>query len=254
MSSALLDLVASIQSQFGAVFFVFLRMAAFFALLPGFGERTVPTRVKLGLAFAMTLIVLPAVTIDEMPLNVPFLILTEVAAGVMFGLGLRMFVLGLQTAGVIAAQATSLSQLLGGNGTDPLPAMGHILIVSGLALAMIADLHVKAAEFFILSYQIVPLGSFPNPEIIGQWGTHTISRVFILAFELSAPFVILSVIYNVALGAINRAMPQLMVAFVGAPLITAGGLFLLFLMAPTMLMVWMHSVDQFLSAPMSGNW
>ncbi|MFC3118840.1 flagellar biosynthetic protein FliR [Jhaorihella thermophila] len=38
-----------------------------------------------------------------------------------------------------------------------------------------------------------------------------------LPFSLSAPFVIASLLYNLTLGAINRAMPQLMVTLVGAP-------------------------------------
>ena len=45
---------------------------------------------------------------------------------------------------------------------------------------------------------------------------------FALALSLAAPFVIASLLYNVALGVINKAMPQLMVAFVGAPAITCG--------------------------------
>ena len=40
------------------------------------------------------------------------------------------------------------------------------------------------------------------------------------------------------LGVINRAMPQLMVAFVGAPAITAAGLLLLALAAPILLDIW----------------
>lgn len=252
MTDTLSDLVMLLQGFAYEYFSVFLRLSAFFALLPGFGERTVPTRVKLGVAFAMTLVIAPALNSPVTSEPVLFLVFSEVATGAMFGLGLRMFVLGLHTAGVIAAQSTSLSQLLGGNGTDPIPAMGHILIVSGLAIAAITGLHVKAAQFFLLTYEMVPLGQFPNPEIFSNWGTQHISQMFTLAFKLAAPFVILSAIYNVALGAINRAMPQLMVAFVGAPLITAGGLFLLFLMAPLMLSVWISAMDDFLANPFSG--
>ena len=76
-----------------------------------------------------------------------------------------------------------------------------------------------------------------------------VAHAFELAFVLAAPFVLMSVLYNLALGVINKAMPQLMVAFVGAPVITLGGLFLLFLAAPTMLTVWMSGLDQFMANP-----
>jgi flagellar biosynthetic protein FliR len=225
-------------------------MSAFFALMPGFGERTVPTRIKLGLAVAVTLVVYPAVELTSVSTHLLVLVTSEILTGVFLGLGLRLLVLALQTAGSIAAQATSLAQLLGGNGADPLPAMGHILIVSGLALAVITGLHVKAAQFFILSYDLVLPGQFPSPSQFSQWGVQRTAHAFSLAFSLAAPFIIISVIYNLALGAINRAMPQLMVAFVGAPLITAGGLILLFLTAPLMLAVWIEAMDGFFASPM----
>ena len=44
-------------------------------------------------------------------------------------------------------------------------------------------------------------------------------------------------------------MPQLMVAFVGAPVITAGGLFLLCLSAPIILRVWLAALDSFITSP-----
>ena len=85
---------------------------------------------------------------------------------------------------------------------------------------------------------------------MSSWGVAQIANAFALAFTLAAPFVILSVIYNIALGAINKAMPQLMVAFIGAPVITAGGLFVLMLAAPFMLEVWLSALDNFLASPL----
>ena len=60
---------------------------------------------------------------------------------------------------------------------------------------------------------------------------------------------IAGLIYNVALGAINRAMPQLMVSMIGAPAQTLGGLALLMIALPTGLMVWNDAFDAFLSNP-----
>ncbi|THH34794.1 type III secretion protein [Aliishimia ponticola] len=245
-------LIPLLEGQATTAFAVFLRMSAFFSLMPGFGERSVPTRVKLILSFAMTMVVLPSVTRIDPSDQTTLLILSEITTGLIFGLALRLFVLALQTAGAIAAQATSLSQLLGGNGSDPMPAIGHILVVAGLALAVMTGLHIKAAQFFIVSYELVPVGTFPNPTLFSEWGIQRAAYAFTLAFSLAAPFVLLSVVYNLAIGAINRAMPQLMVAFVGAPLITAGGLVMLMLAAPLMLTAWIEAMDRFLAAPLSG--
>lgn len=235
-------------------FAIFLRVAAVAALMPAFGERSVPTRVKLVLALAFTVIIAPSVSTSSPPTDVTGLsqlILAEIVSGVALGLGLRLFILALQTAGSIAAQSTSLSQVLGGAAVDPLPAMGYILVVAGMALAVMSGLHIKAVQLLIMSYDFLPLGRFPEASDISQWGVTQVARAFSLAFTLAAPFVVLSVLYNVALGAINRAMPQLMVAFVGAPLITAGGLALLLIASPYMLLVWVEAMDRFLANPLS---
>ena len=231
---------------------VFLRIAGISSLLPAFGERTVPMRVKLGLAVMFTLVVAPSVvTPDAGPPSwiSGYGFLAELLIGLALGLAIRLFVLSLQTAGSIAAQSTSLAQILGGAAVEPIPALGYILVVGGLALATLSGLHVKAAEVMISSYSIFPPGQFPDPSVLSEWGVGRVMSAFALAFTLAAPFVITSLVYNLALGVINRAMPQLMVAFVGAPVITFGAVFLLFLSAPLILSVWNAEFLAFLANP-----
>lgn len=247
----LVDLVAG---SAWAGLLVFLRIGAAMAVLPGLGEQAVPVRTRLVLALMLTAIVAPSVqtTITLPPPGfVTFVraLATESVAGLFLGLMLRLFVLAIQTAGAIAAQSTSLSQLLGQSGMDPMPAIGHILTMAALALMMATGYHVKAAAYMILSYDLIPALSFPNPSDVADAGRRRVGQSFALAFTLAAPFVILSVLYNLTLGVINKAMPQLMVAFVGAPVITFGAIALLLVSAPIMLSVWLHRFDMFLAAP-----
>lgn len=244
----LLALVPLAQATLAAAFAVFLRVAAAMAFLPGFGEQSVPMRVRLIIALAFTLVILPAALpyLNEVASG-PALVLSETIAGLALGALLRLFVFILHMAGSMAAQSTSLSQILGGAAVDPQPAMGHVLLMAGLALAMLAGLHVRLAEFLILSYEVLPPGVLPGPEMLFTLATGQTTRAFALAFTLAAPFVIASLVYNVALGAINRAMPQLMVAFVGAPAITAGGLILLAISAPILLSAWLGAFNGFLA-------
>lgn len=245
-----------LQTQLWLGFTVFLRVGAAVALLPGFGEQSVPARIKLVIALAFTLIVAPATPHAPPELtvnNLALLTATETLAGVLIGLGVRFFVLALQTAGAIAAQSTSLSQILGGAAIEPLPAMGYVLSVGAIALAVMAGLHVKAAQLLIHSYVLLPMGLFSAGSDVADWGLAQVVHAFELAFLLAAPFVLMSVLYNLALGVINKAMPQLMVAFVGAPVITMGGLFLLFLAAPIMLSVWLAALDQFMASPFEAH-
>ncbi len=234
-----------------AAVLVFLRVGAAMSLVPGFGEQWVPMRVRLALSVVFTMTTLPAVAgrlsgLDLLPAGA-----IEVAAGLILGIGLRLLIHCLQIAGAIAAQASSLAQLFGGAGVEPQPAIGHLLTIAGLALAVAFGLHVKLAALLISSYDLFPPGLRPAANEAAGWGIAHVSRSFALAFSIAAPFVLASAVYNLALGAINRAMPQLMVSFVGAPALAAGGLILLALAVAPALAIWREAVEVYLANPLA---
>ena len=227
---------------------VFMRVGSAMSLLPAFGEQSVPQRVRLMLALAFTAVVAPAV--QTIPPDTALLsLLIEVIIGLMLGMALRLFILALQTAGAMAAQATSLSQMFGGAGPEPQPAIGNLLVMAGIAIAVTTGLHVRVAELLILSYQMLPAGQLPGAEDAAQWGMAQVASAFSLAFCLAAPFTIAALLYNVALGIINRAMPALMVSMIGAPALTAGGLVLMALSLPLALALWSQAMQGFFAAP-----
>ncbi|WP_299194033.1 flagellar biosynthetic protein FliR [uncultured Litoreibacter sp.] len=243
MSELAEQLQAFSQSGLWVFSLVFLRIGAAMALLPAFGEQVTPMRVKLSAALAFTIIVAPVVWGDfEQALQANSwwsLMFTEVVAGFAIGIMFRLMVIALQVAGAVAANATSLSQMFGGGiGTEPQPAISTLLVVAGLCLAVMAGLHIRVCEALILSFQLFQPGGRIGPSDMATWGISRVAHAFEHGLTLAGPFVLASLIYNLALGAINRAMPQLMVAFVGAPAISLGGLVLLLVTAPFILGVW----------------
>lgn len=255
MTGALADLLPFGREFLWTGIAVFLRVGAVMALLPAFGEQAVPLRIRLALTFMFTLVVAPAM-VGSIPIpsdtysETLSLVASETVNGLFLGILVRLFVIVLQISGTMAAQATSLSQILGGGAApEPLPAIGHLYLIAGLALAVLLGLHVRVAEMLIGTYAFLPAGSFPTSSDVAEFGISRVAAAFGFAFSLAAPFLIASLVYNLILGVINRAMPQLMVAFVGAPAITAGSLFLLFLSAPTMLAIWVEALNGFLADP-----
>ncbi len=235
---------------------VFTRIGAVMALLPGFGERLIPARVRLGLTVAFSMVVWPLLMpgIAEPDPTRPFLLMLVIEAGIglLIGLSIRLMVIALQLAGSIAAQSTSLAQIFGAGATpDPMPSIGNILMLAGVTLAVSSGLHVKAAVAMAESYTILPMGvAVPAVDVV-TWGTARVAQTFALGFSLAAPFVIAAFAYNLALGAINKAMPSLMVAFVGAPAIVAAGMLILMLAAPLILGFWNGQLDLILADPMA---
>lgn len=259
MTEALLTLIDLSEAGVWLGLAVFLRVGAAMAFLPVFGDAAVPVRVKLALSLGFTLVVAPALA-GQVRLPDPglagFIALlgSETIAGLALGFTLRLFLFLLQIAGTIAAQTISLSQILGNQGVDPQPAVAQILMVAALGLAAMAGLHVRVAYAFIASYDVMPPGEVPLARDLADWALARVARTFAVAFTYAAPFLVGAVLYNLALGVINRAMPQLMVAFVGAPAITGGGLAMLALTAPILLPLWLAALNAELANPfLSGD-
>lgn len=238
--------IAAEQAE--AVALIFLRVGAVMATLPAFGEQSVPTRIKLVLTVMLTAAIAPAVLPGLEGVTLIDGFAPEVLIGLLMGLVVRFFVLALMMAGTIAANAASLSQLFP-SGAEAQPAISKLLVMAGLALALQNDMHLRVVAFLILSYDLLPGGVWPDSGLVASWGIAQVGRSFSMAFMIAMPFVIASLLYNVALGVINRAMPQLMVSFVGAPALSLGGLVLLALVTPLMLSVWLQAFNAFLASP-----
>jgi flagellar biosynthesis protein FliR len=244
MTEGLPELVDWAGGQFWIGFAVFLRVGAMMALLPAFGEQAVPARVKIAITLAATALVAPALspTIGPMPQSAAVLgrvLLAEVTTGLLFGLLLRLSIMALATAGALIAQGLSLAQMFGGGpAAEPLPVFSHLLVGAGLALAAALGLHVQAVGYILGSYGPVPFAFGLGAEAALTEFLHGIVASFGSALGLAAPFLIATLVYNLAIGAINRAMPQLMVTFIGAPALTGGGMALLCLAAPLGLTQW----------------
>ncbi|MEO1014264.1 MAG: flagellar biosynthetic protein FliR [Pseudomonadota bacterium] len=241
--SAMSPLIGLASSEAAGVLAVFARISGMVFLLPGIGEQTVAVRVRLAIAIAIALIVYPAVRPDalgEMAIGgLARVVGLEAIAGLAIGLTFRMMIFVLQLAGSIIAQNTSIAQIFGQSvASDTQTPISALITLAGIAVALMLGLHVEAVRIVIVSYELVGFGVGPPLKSFGLWLAESGGDVFRLAISLSAPFIALGVAYNLIIGAANRAMPQLMVAFVGAPAITGAGLLLLTLSIGLILQRW----------------
>lgn len=235
---------------------VFARIAAALFFIPGFGERPISTRFRLAAALVLTWILAPIIapiaeTVPQDAVGVGTMLLGEIAAGIVIGFAFRILVYILQIAGMIAAQSLSLSQLFGsGVGPDPEPTMATILSMGGVVLAFAAGLHVALVAQLTALYEVLPFGLMPLAADTAAWSVQRVAQGFAIALSLAAPFAVTAFAYNAALGALNRAMPQLMVSFVGVPGIMWLGILILFVTAPAIFDAWGLSMERVFFDPL----
>lgn len=228
---------------FGALL-VIVRVSAAFVLLPGFGETYLPPRVKLAAAILVALAiapVVPGVARATAPdaMTGATMVAAEATAGLFLGTLARCLLLATHVAGSIVAQQIGLGQLTPG-GVDPggSPAAGNLLMLAAVNLLFAFKGHHHILTSLKDSYDLLPLGRFPDPGLMAERVTETVSAAFALGVRLSLPFLLSGFLAYVGLGVINRAMLQLPVYFVASPALTIAGLVLLAVALPAMLTAW----------------
>ena len=240
-------------SQVYAAGLIFARVGAILMLLPGFGDTSVPPRIRLSLAFLMALMLMPVVA-KGMPVpgevsGVAGAVIKELLIGLMIGAILRMMLSSLATAGeIISIQTTrAFAQTAAPGQAQPSTTLGTFLTLIGVTLIMATDLHHMFLAAIVRSYSIFP---FTRPIEISdgaQLAIQTVAGAFRLGLQLAAPVVVFSVIFNVAAGLVGRVMPQFQVFFVVTPLIVLLGLSIFALSLGVIGMVWLNRYRELVS-------
>ena len=247
------DLGTENFSKIFPVMAVFTRVSMVAFLLPGLGETAISARIRLLVAVMITLLVVPLVGLESVEhwrfSDLAALIAVEAFYGFLLGFGLRLMVFALQISGAIISQSLSLTQVFGGGmSSEPNTSVGTILMIGGVTLLVTLDFHTRAIGLLIGTYESFPLMppnqiTTPDIEKITYWVAQKSMTVFHFAVALALPFLVLNFIYNLILGFVNKAMPQLMVSFVGMPFITGVGILLLALSIATILTVWLEAYN-----------
>lgn len=225
-----------------AFMLVFARIGAMVMLLPGFGEMTVPVRVRLAIALILTLIMVPlhraAIQVDPNNLNaLGVLLIQEIAIGLVLGMTARMTISALQVAGSVIAQQLGLGFVTAVDPTQGQQGLliGNFLTLLGLTLLFATDLHHLVIAALNDSYQIFAPGELLPTGDVAALITRAFATAFKIGIQISAPFLLFGIIFNLGLGVLSRLMPQMQVFFVGVPLSILIGFLILMAVLATMM-------------------
>jgi flagellar biosynthetic protein FliR len=214
---------------------VFARVGAMVMLLPGLGESNIPVRIKLAIAVLLTLIILPLHRQDyqiDMQSMTPMIVMLihELIVGIVLGATARVTLSALQVGGAVIAQQMGLGFA---TSVDPTTQgqqgvlIGNFLTMLGVTLLFATDSHYLVIAALNDSYNIFsPSDLMPSGDIAAL-ATRAFAGAFKIGMQLSAPFLVFGLVFNIGLGVLARLMPQMQVYFVGVPLSILAG-FLIF--------------------------
>ena len=224
---------------------LFSRIGAILMLMPALGEQMIPARMRLSFALAFTLVLYPLLSslmpvMPADPLAIIGLIFHELAIGLMLGAIARITVMATQVAGAVIAFQSGLSVA---QTADPTQGgiqgavFGSFLSFVGITLIFATDLHHVALAATYDSYMVFTIQSPVMFDDAAQLAISTVAHAFTIGIQMSAPFIVFGLVFNLGAGILARLMPQMQVFFVLMPANIIAGL-VLFAMLLTMMMGW----------------
>ena len=233
---------------------VFARVGTLVMLLPGLGERIILSRARLSIAVFIALMMVPvARTGMAVPQTAPAvisLLLGEIMVGFVLGISSRILISTLQTAGTIIANQLGLGFAMTVDPTAGVqnPSIGNLLSITGATLVLVLDLHHLAIAAIHDSYRVLPPGGPLRVDDALGLAVKATSQSFALAVQISAPFIVFGLLFNLGLGVLSRLMPQMQVFFIAVPASIVIGMLVLFATIGVMLSVYLDALGVFLRA------
>ncbi|MBY4675957.1 flagellar biosynthetic protein FliR [Marinobacterium arenosum] len=226
--------ILEIEQWVAAFLWPLFRIASFFMVMPVIGSQLVPVRIRLGLALAVTVLVVPLLPpmpeFDGLSLQTLLVILQQVLIGTVLGfiaqILFQVFVLGAQ---LIATQmGLGFASM-----TDPangvsVVILGQIYLTLVMLLFIVMNGHLVLIDVLVRSFNLIPVGlEGLKPDVFWQIALSGL-WLFSAALLMSLPAVTALLVVNFAFGIMTRAAPQLNIFAIGFPFTMTMGLFVVY--------------------------
>jgi flagellar biosynthetic protein FliR len=212
---------------------VFLRTGAFFLGIPLFAGKMIPVKIRISFGLMLSLLVNPLVPanleIADHFAGAIILSMNEVCIGLLLAMTVRMLFFAVELAGHLISYeiglmaSSSVNPLLGSSDST----ITTLLYYFALLLFFITGMHYEVLKAFILSFDILPIGSFflsanPTFEFVNE-----VSNVFVLGTLIAAPFIAMNFLINISFAVLGKAVPKMNVFMTSFAIRILSGLVLL---------------------------
>jgi flagellar biosynthetic protein FliR len=204
------------------MFLLGVRLGGLMTFAPFLGSATIPWKVKSGLTFVLTALLMPAYS-SRMPQVMPENMVAAVGGELMIGLGMGL------TLELVFEAARFAGQLLGFqfgyslvNVIDPqsqveISVLNFFHYTVLLLIFLQGDVHHWLFRLLVQSFDTVK----PGTVIVSQQAMQALlqgtGHIFLMGLQLAAPPLVVTIMTDIALAFMSKASPQLPVLSVGLP-------------------------------------
>ncbi|MDE2387493.1 MAG: flagellar biosynthetic protein FliR, partial [Betaproteobacteria bacterium] len=216
---------AELNTLLAAFLWPLSRILALVATAPILGNTSTPVRVKLGLAIAITILVMPLVEKSLPPVDPAsgaglIILMQQALIGIAIGFVMRIVFVAVEMAGELIGLQMGLgfSIFFDPHNSGQIDIVGRFLgVIASLAFLAI-DGHLMMLALISQSFSTLPVGlegtTGATLTTLANWG----GEIFKSGLQLSLPVLTALLITNLALGVLTRVAPQLNIFAVGFPL------------------------------------
>lgn len=210
---------------------VLTRISAFFLVLPVFGWKSIPVRIKVAVTVLLSIFFsiitpFPIDTKQVSSLEVVLLMSNEAIYGLALGLVVAFVFAAVKFSGRIIERQMGFAMAeildpLTGERAQPL---GSLLEMMFIILFISANGHHLFLLIISKSYEAFPAGSMPTIPVLADGIIKAGSTMLMAGLKLSAPILAAFLLLMVILAVLARTVPEMNILFISLPLRVGLGL------------------------------
>lgn len=226
----MIEFIYAVRDHLPTFLLIFFRLSALLMTMPLFGYVAIYSRLRVMLAFVISILVFPALGGSSVSATVSgsfiLMVINEIFIGLVLGYGARIIFEGFNMAGSFVARQMGLAMA---NVLDPTSGEQQPILSQFWFLLMLVYLLALNGHFFLLevivnNFRILPLAGAVVQNGMGDHLAHGGSLAFEIGIKIAAPVLTLLLVLDSALALVARVMPQMNVFFVTLPLKLGVGL------------------------------
>ena len=201
--------------------------------IPLFAGKMIPVKIRVAFGLILSLLINPTVPanleIADHFVGAIILSINEICIGLLLGMVVRMVFFAIELAGHLISYEIGL---MASNSVNPLlgstdSTITTLLYYFSLLVFFIMGIHYDVLKAFVLSFELLPIGSFfltanPTVEFVNE-----VTHVFVLGTLIAAPFIALNFLINISFAVLGKAVPKMNVFMTSFAIRILSGLVLL---------------------------
>lgn len=213
--------------QFQLFMLIMLRLLAMMVIAPFYSSPMIPFRMRFGLAFLVSLVILPVIAHNGYYLTTDMskyfmLALREIGIGLFIGFLVAIIFASFQLASqmYIAQIGFGMSEVLDPLAEISIPVIGQLKNMIGILVFLAMDGQHYMIKAINRSYELAPVNVLTQTH----WGLflkfidHSFSGMFVVAIKLALPVMATIFLITVAEGVLAKVAPQMNIMMLGFPI------------------------------------